>query len=125
MKKIIKTNRAPAAIGPYNQAVDTGDLVFVAGQIPIDPSQGKIVEQNVAGQTRQVIENIGAILAAGGLGLDNVVKTTVFLASMNDFKEMNQVYAEFFTKDPPARATVEVSALPLGARVEIEAVAKR
>jgi 2-iminobutanoate/2-iminopropanoate deaminase len=125
LKKIISTNKAPAAIGPYSQAVDTGDFVFVAGQVPVYPPEGRIVEQGVAGQTRQAIENIRAILAAAGLGLENVMKTTVFLASMDDFREMNQVYAEYFEKDPPARATVEVSGLPLGARVEIEAIARR
>ncbi len=125
MKKIVSTKSAPAAIGPYSQAVDTGDLVFVSGQVPIVPAQGKIVEESIAGQTRQVLENIKAILAAAGLKLDHVVKTTVFLTSMGDFGEMNGVYAEYFSADPPARATIEVSALPLGARVEIEAVARR
>jgi 2-iminobutanoate/2-iminopropanoate deaminase len=105
--------------------VDAGDFVFVAGQIPVYPPEGKIVEQSVAGQTRQVIENIKAILAAAGLGLEDVVKTTVFLASMDDFREMNEVYGTHFQNEPPARATVEVSALPLGARVEIEAIARR
>ena len=125
MKKIIKTDKAPAAIGPYSQAVDAGDLVFVAGQVPVRPAEGKIVEETVAGQTRQSIENIKAILAEAGLGLDHVVKTTVFLLSMDDFREMNQVYAEYFRENPPARATVAVQGLPLGARVEIEAVARR
>ena len=125
MKKIVKTDMAPAAIGPYSQAVDAGDFVFVAGQIPIVPAQGKIVEDRVAGQTRQVLENIKHILSAAGLGLENVVKTTVFLKSMGDFREMNEVYAEYFEKDPPARATIEVAGLPLGALVEIETVARR
>jgi len=125
MKKTVKTDKAPAAIGPYSQAVDAGDFVFVAGQVPIVPAQGKIVEDRVAGQTRQVLVNIREILAAAGLGLDSVVKTTVFLKSMGDFREMNEVYAEFFSKDPPARATIEVAGLPLGALVEIEAVARR
>jgi len=125
LRKIVSTNKAPAAIGPYSQAVDAGDFVFVAGQIPVYPPEGKIVEQSAAGQTRQVIENIKAILAAAGLGLEDVVKTTVFLASMDDFREMNQVYGTYFQNEPPARATVEVSALPLGARVEIEAIARR
>jgi len=125
MKKIVNTVRAPAAIGPYSQAVDTGDFVFVAGQVPIVPAEGKIVAERVAGQTRQVLENIKEILAAAGLGLENVVKTTVFLRSMGDFREMNEVYAAYFANDPPARATVEVAGLPLGALVEIEAVARR
>ena len=125
MKKIVNTVRAPAAIGPYSQAVDTGDFVFIAGQVPIVPAEGKIVAERVAGQTRQVLENIKEILAAAGLGLENVVKTTVFLRSMGDFREMNEVYAAYFANDPPARATVEVAGLPLGALVEIEAVARR
>jgi 2-iminobutanoate/2-iminopropanoate deaminase len=125
MKKIVSTDKAPAAIGPYSQAVDSGDLVFVAGQVPIFPPEGKIVEKTVAGQTRQSIENVKAILSAAGLDLEHVVKTTVFLVSMDDFREMNQVYAEYFREKPPARATIAVSGLPLGARVEIEAVARR
>ena len=125
MKKMIKTEKAPPAIGPYSQGVDTGGLVFVAGQVPIYPPEGKIVEKTVAGQTRQSIENIKAILGAASLGLEHVVKTTVFLVSMDDFREMNEVYAEYFGENPPARATIAVSALPLGARVEIEAVAGR
>ena len=125
MKKIVKTDRAPAAIGPYSQAVDAGDFVFVAGQVPIVPAEGKIVAERVADQTRQVLENIKEILAAAGLGLENVVKTTVFLRSMGDFREMNEVYAEYFANEPPARATIEVAGVPLGALVEIEAVARR
>jgi 2-iminobutanoate/2-iminopropanoate deaminase len=125
MKKIISTDKAPAAIGPYSQAVETGEFIFVAGQIPIYPPEGKIVAGDVTGQTRQVLENLKAILEAAGLGLESVVKTTVFLSSMADFQEMNNVYSEYFSNDPPARATVEVAALPLGARVEIEAVAGR
>ena len=125
MKKTISSDKAPAAIGPYSQAVDTGDMVFVSGQVPILPPEGKIVENTVAGQTRQSIENVRAILLAAGLTLDHVVKTTVYLVSMDDFREMNQVYAEYFRDKPPARATIAVSALPLGARVEIEAVARR
>ena len=125
MKKTIKTDKAPAAVGPYSQGIDTGDLVFVAGQVPIYPLEGKILEKTVAGQTRQCIENVKAILGAAGLGLENVVKTTVFLLSMDDFREMNEVYAEYFREGPPARATIAVVALPLGARVEIEAVARR
>ena len=125
MKKIISTDKAPAAIGPYNQAIDTGSLIFVAGQIPVDPAQGKIVEQDIAGQTRQALENVKAILSEAGLGMGNVVKATVFLASMDDFQAMNKVYAEYFASEPPARAAFEVAALPLGARVEIEAIASR
>lgn len=125
MKRIIKTPHAPAAIGPYSQAVDTGDLVFVAGQVPINPTTGKIDSADVSGQTRQALENVQAILAAAGLSVDHVVKVTVFLQSMDDFKAMNAVYADYFRVDPPARATVQVAGLPLGALVEIEAIARR
>ncbi len=125
MKKIIKTDRAPAAIGPYSQAVDTGDLVFVAGQVPINPASGKIEVTDIEGQTRQALENLKAILEAADLGLGNVAKVSVFLQSMDDFKTMNAVYTEYFTSDPPARAAFEVAKLPLGALVEIEAIARR
>lgn len=125
MKKIIRTDRAPAAIGPYSQAVDTGDLVFVAGQVPINPASGKIEVTDIDGQTRQALENLKAILEAADLGFGNVVKVSVFLQSMDDFKSMNAVYAEYFTSDPPARAAFEVARLPLGALVEIEAIARR
>ena len=125
MKKIIKTDRAPAAIGPYSQAVDTGDLVFVAGQVPINPASGKIEVTDIEGQTRQALENLKAILEAADLGLGNVAKVSVFLQSMDDFKTMNAVYTEYFTSDPPARAAFEVARLPLGALVEIEAIARR
>jgi 2-iminobutanoate/2-iminopropanoate deaminase len=125
MKKIIGTDRAPAAIGPYSQAVDTGDLVFVAGQVPINPASGKIEVTDIELQTRQALENLKAILEAADLGLENVVKVSVFLQSMDDFKSMNAVYAEYFTSDPPARAAFEVARLPLGALVEIEAIARR
>ena len=125
MRKIIKTERAPAALGPYSQAVDTGDLVFVAGQVPINPASGKIEVTDIEGQTRQSLENLKAILEAADLGLGNVAKVSVFLQSMDDFKAMNAVYAEYFTSDPPARAAFEVARLPLGALVEIEAIARR
>ena len=104
MKKPIQTHHAPAAIGPYNQAIDAGDLVFVAGQVPIDPATGKIEADEVGAQTRQSLENVKAILAAADLDLDAVVKSTVFLRSMDDFKAMNAVYAEYFTGEAPARA---------------------
>lgn len=125
MRKAIKTDHAPAALGPYSQAIDTGDLVFVAGQVAIDPSTGKIEVDDIASQTRQALENVKAILAAADLGMQSVVKATVFLQSMDDFKAMNAVYAEFFAEDPPARAAIEVAGLPLGAGVEIEVIARR
>jgi 2-iminobutanoate/2-iminopropanoate deaminase len=125
MKKIIKTDHAPAALGPYSQAVDTGDLVFVAGQVPVNPASGSIESDDVSSQTRQALENVKAILEASGLTLGHVAKVTVFLQSMDDFKAMNAVYAEYFSGDPPARAAVEVAKLPLGALVEIEAIAHR
>ena len=125
MKKIVSTDHAPAAIGPYSQAIDTGDLVFVAGQVPINPASGKIEVSDIKDQTRQVLENVAAILATADLELSHVVKATVFLQSMQDFKAMNEVYAEYFNEEPPARAAVAVAALPLDARVEIEVIAKR
>jgi 2-iminobutanoate/2-iminopropanoate deaminase len=125
MKKIIRTDHAPAALGPYSQAVDAGDLVFVAGQVPIDPASGKIEVADISAQTRQVLENVRAILEAADLSLANVVKATVFLQSMDDFKSMNAVYAGYFPDSPPARAAVEVAGLPLGALVEIEVIARR
>jgi 2-iminobutanoate/2-iminopropanoate deaminase len=125
VKKIISTPHAPAAVGPYNQAVDTGDFVFVAGQVPIDPRTGKIESTDISGQTRQALDNIKAIVGAAGLTLRHVVKVTVFLRSMDDFKAMNAVYADYLGDDAPARATVEVARLPLDAMVEIEAIARR
>ncbi len=122
MKEIISTENAPGAIGPYSQAVKVGDLVFCSGQIPIDPATGEFVSENVVEQTDQVIKNIRAVLEAAGTSLDNVVKTTVFLADMNDFAAMNEVYAEYFT-EKPARATVQAARLPRDARVEIEVIA--
>lgn len=125
MKKAVKTDAAPAAIGPYNQAIDTGDMVFVAGQVPIDPRTGKIEADDITSQTRQSLENVKAILGAAGLDFRNVVKATVFLKTMDDFKAMNAVYADYFVDVPPARATVAVAGLPLDARVEIEVIARR
>lgn len=123
-RSIIATADAPQAIGPYSQAVLAGDLVFCSGQIPLTPA-GALVDGDTAAQTRQVLENLAALLAAAGSSLERVVKTTVFLADMNDFAAMNQVYAEFFTAAPPARSTVQVARLPRDVRVEIEAVALR
>ena len=121
-REIISTDKAPAAVGPYSQAVRVGDLVFTAGQVALDPATGKLVEGGIEEQTRQVLQNLAAVLEAAGSSLDKVVKTTVFLKDMGDFAAMNAVYAEFFPTDPPARSTVEVSALALGALVEIEAI---
>lgn len=123
MKKIIKTEKAPAAIGPYSQAVEADGFLFISGQIPIDPATGKLVEGAITEQTEQVLKNIGAILKAAGLEYSNVVKTTCLLADMADFKEMNAVYASYFKEDCPARATFAVKGLPMGALVEIESVA--
>jgi len=123
MKRAVTTDGAPKAIGPYSQAVVAGGFVFCSGQIPLDPATGEMVAGDVEAQTRRVLENLRAVLEAAGSGLDRVVKTTVFLADMGDFPAMNQVYAGFFGDVPPARAAVEVAALPKGARVEIEAVA--
>lgn len=123
MKKVISTSEAPAAIGPYSQAVDCGTFLMTSGQIPIDPATGNLVDGDIAAQTRQALNNIKAVLAEAGLTVDNVVKTTVFLAHMSDFAEMNAVYSEFFTEGRyPARSAVEVGALPKGARVEIEVI---
>jgi len=122
-KTIIATEHAPAAVGPYSQGVKINNLVFTAGQIALDASTGKVVEGGIIEQTHQVMRNLKAILNEAGTGLDNVVKTTVFLQDMNHFAEMNQVYGQYFEGAPPARSTVQVSRLPLGVLVEIEAVA--
>jgi 2-iminobutanoate/2-iminopropanoate deaminase len=120
----ISTNDAPAAIGPYSQAVRAGDFLFCSGQIALDPATGLLVPGDVAVQTRRVMQNVAAVLAAGGLSFANVVKTTIFLASMDDFAAVNAVYGEFFPGDPPARSTVAAAGLPRGAAVEIEVVAR-
>ena len=123
MKRIIKTDEAPQAIGPYSQAVVAGGLVFASGQIPIDPATGQFVEGGVAEQTGQVLRNISKVLEAAGTSLERVVKTTVFLADMNDFAAMNETYGKFFGENPPARSTVEAARLPRDARVEIDVIA--
>jgi len=123
MKEIVSTENAPGAIGPYSQAVKTGNMVFCSGQIPIDPATGEFVSNDVAEQTEQVLKNLSAVLGAAGTGLNNVVKTTVFLADMNDFTAMNEVYAKYFSDNKPARATVQAARLPRDARVEIECIA--
>lgn len=123
-KQAISTERAPAAIGPYSQAIRSGNLIFVSGQISIDPETGKLVEGDVAAQTGQVLKNLNAVLLAAGSGLEKVVKTTVYLRDLGDFRRMNEVYATFFGQTPPARATVEVSRLPRDVAVEIELIAE-
>ena len=123
MKEIVQTDRAPHAIGPYSQAVRAGNLIFASGQIPTDPATGEFVAGGISEQTEQVLRNLSAVLEAAGAGLNQVVKTTVFLADMSDFAAMNEVYARFFSKEPPARATVAAAGLPRNARVEIDAVA--
>jgi 2-iminobutanoate/2-iminopropanoate deaminase len=123
MKKIISTNQAPGAIGPYSQAVRSGSFLFCSGQVPLDPKSGQIVPGDIAAQTRRVLDNIAAVLRAEGLTFDNVVKTTIFLTDLGDFQTVNEVYASYFKQNPPARSTVQVSALPKGAKIEIEAIA--
>ena len=123
MREIIKTEGAPAAIGPYSQAVRAGGFIFCSGQIPTDPKTGEFVPGGVAEQTEQVMRNLMAVLEAAESGLDRIVKTTVFLADMNDFAAMNEVYGRYFQENPPARATVQAARLPRDARVEIEAIA--
>jgi 2-iminobutanoate/2-iminopropanoate deaminase len=123
MKDIVATDRAPRAIGPYSQAIRAGELVFASGQIPIDPATGEFVTGGIVEQTEQVLRNLTAVFEAAGVRLNQVVKTTVFLADMDDFTAMNEVYGRFFNSEPPARATVQAARLPRDARVEIEAIA--
>lgn len=122
-KDVISTSSAPAAVGPYSQGIRAGELLFLSGQVPLDPATGKLVDGGVEAQTEQSCRNLTAVLASQGLDLSNVVKTTVFIAHMSDFPKVNEVYKRFFTDPCPARSCVEVSALPLGALVEIEAIA--
>jgi 2-iminobutanoate/2-iminopropanoate deaminase len=125
-KKIISTDAAPKAIGPYSQAVDLGDLVFLSGQIPLDPASGQIVGAgDVVAQTERVLQNMQGVLQAAGMTLSNVVRTTVFMIDLAEFPRMNEVYAKYFPQDPPARSTVQVAALPRGSQVEIDAIARR
>jgi len=123
MKKTVSTNEAPAAIGPYSQAVRSGRFLFCSGQIPLDPKSGEIVSGDIAAQTRRVLDNIAAVLRAEGLTFDNVVKTTVFLTDLGDFQTVNEIYGSYFKQEPPARSTVQISALPKGAKLEIEVIA--
>lgn len=123
MKTIISTDQAPAAVGPYSQAVEARGILFISGQIPINPATGKLVEEDIAIQTEQVLENIGAILDEAGYGYSDIVKCTCLLSDMANFKAMNEVYSRYFTKEQPARAAFGVVSLPLGALIEIEAIA--
>ncbi len=122
-RQIISTTEAPSAIGPYSQAVQVGGMLFVSGQIPIDPASGELVQGGVEAETRQVLNNLKAILEAAGSSLEKVVKATLFIADMNQFGTINAIYAEYFQTDPPARACVEVARLPKDVQIEIEAVA--
>lgn len=122
-KEVIYTEKAPKPIGPYSQAIRAGNFVFLSGQIPIDPSTGEIVKGDIHQQTRQVMENIKAVLESQGLGMENVVKVTIFLTDIGNFNQMNEVYATYFSSWPPARSTVEVSRLAKNVDVEIEAIA--
>jgi len=123
MKEIIATENAPQAIGPYSQAVRAGNMVFASGQIPLDPATKEFVPGGIAEQTEQVLKNLKAVFAAAGVEMDQIIKTTVFLADMNDFTAMNEVYGKYFAENPPARATVQAARLPKDAKVEIEAIA--
>jgi 2-iminobutanoate/2-iminopropanoate deaminase len=122
-RQVVNTDKAPKAIGPYSQAIRVGDFIFCAGQAGIDPATGKLVEGGIQAETRRVLQNLTAVLQAAGSSFSHVVKTTVFLKNMDDFKAMNSIYAEFFPSAPPARSTVQVARLPADASVEIEAIA--
>jgi len=123
MKTVISTTEAPAAVGPYSQAIAAGPFVFCSGQIPLEPETGTLIEGDISSQTERVLQNIAAVLRANGLRMEHVVKTTVFLTDLTHFAEMNTAYARYFPKEPPARSTIQVAALPKGANVEIEAIA--
>lgn len=125
MKKVIETRHAPAAIGPYSQAIESGDTIFLSGQIGLDPKTGTIVPGGIEREMRQVLDNIREVLGAAGLGFEDVVKTTIFVVNLADFEIVNGVYGEHFTEAFPARSTVQVAALPRGAQVEIEVIARR
>ena len=123
MHSPIHSDDAPKAIGPYSQAIRAGNLVFLSGQIPLDPASGKLVEGDIRVQTQRVMDNLGAVLAASGLTFDSVVKSTIYVVDLNDYATVNEVYGERFKENPPARSTVQVAALPRGARVEIDLIA--
>jgi len=122
---VVSTEKAPKAIGPYSQAIVSGELVFTSGQIPLDPGTQQMVTGDIRAQTERVMENLAAVLAAAGSGFEKVVKATIFVADLNDFATVNEIYGKRFPKDPPARSTVQVAALPKGARVEIDLIARR
>jgi len=121
-KEIISTDMAPKAIGPYSQAVKVGNFLFISGQIPIDPKTGELIEGNIKEQTKRVLENLKGIIESLGGSLENIIKTTVFLKNIEDFHDMNEIYAEYFKENPPARSTIEVSRLPRNVSIEIEAI---
>jgi 2-iminobutanoate/2-iminopropanoate deaminase len=123
MKKIISTSDAPAAIGPYSQAIRSGNFIFCSGQIPLEPKSGQMVSDDIGDQTRRVLDNIRGLLKSEGVSLADVVKTTIFLTDLGNFQTVNEIYGSFFNNQPPARSTVQVSALPKGAKVEIEVIA--
>ena len=123
MKKIIATSDAPVAIGPYSQAIRSGNLIFCSGQIPLEPKSGQIVSDDIGDQTRRVLDNISGLLKSEGLSFADVVKTTIFLTDLGNFQIVNEIYGSYFNNQPPARSTVQISALPKGARVEIEVIA--
>jgi 2-iminobutanoate/2-iminopropanoate deaminase len=122
-KNIISTNKAPQAIGPYSQAVRFDNLLFISGQIPIEPESGEILKENIKEQTKQILENLNCILTAGGSSLNNVLRTTIFLTSLDDYAAVNEMYAQFFGESQPARSTVQVSRLPMDVQIEIDAIA--
>jgi 2-iminobutanoate/2-iminopropanoate deaminase len=122
-RRVVRTEAAPRAVGPYSQAIRCGDLLFLSGQIPLDPVTGRLVEGSIELQARQALDNLGAVLTAGGSSFARVVKTSLFLTDLRDFAAVNAVYATYFPFDPPARSTIQVAALPLGACIEIEAIA--
>jgi len=122
-KNIISTEKAPQAIGPYSQAVQFNNLLFISGQIPLEPNSGEIVKGNIKELTKQILDNLNAILTASGSSLDNVLRTTIFLTNLDDYAEVNEIYAEFFEKSMPARSTVQVSRLPMDVPIEIDAIA--
>jgi 2-iminobutanoate/2-iminopropanoate deaminase len=123
MKKIISTPDAPAAIGPYSQAIRSGNFIFCSGQIPLDPKTGEMVADDIGAQTQQVLDNISSLLKSEGLSLGDVLKTTIFLTDLGSFQIVNEIYGSYFNNQPPARSTVQVSALPKGAKIEIEVIA--